>query len=98
MCVATYFKHKACGCIWAEITAQCFPGGSFRTCPDFGGGLTHHDPAYVSTLSRPCPVHQRMGNYDRDFTRRVVKITNGVKWGSGPGKNDIGISIPCIIL
>jgi hypothetical protein len=98
MCEAAFFKHALCGCKWAEITAQCFPGMGFTTCPDFDQGVSHVNPPYILTESRLCPLHDRRGVYNRNLVRRVQRIKNGVKWGSGPAEWDSGIEIPCVIL
>ena len=102
MCEAIYYKHTACSCRWAEVAEQCLPGMGFSTCPDFdglgGSGVAHEDPVYIHTAMRSCPAHGLGGIYDRNYCRMVVRVRNGVKVGLGPGKEDMGVECPCLVM
>ena len=98
MCEATYYKHTGCQCRWAQITTQCLPGLGFSNCPDYGAGRVHAAPRYTLTNSPRCPVHDLLGLYDRNAVRMVVRVRNGVKWGSGPGVGDVGVECPCVVM
>lgn len=95
MCTVTYFEHKTCKHIWAVVTAPCGPGMGFFTCPFFCDGTAKMPPKHIRTRSRACPRCDLAGVYDRNFLRMVEDMGWGVKWGTGPGKDDWGFEVKC---
>ena len=67
----------------------------FRT-----GAAERHDGDGACACCRrprdtPCPKHDLGGAYDRNDVRMVLGITNGLHWGMGPDKDDVGVEMAC---
>ena len=93
MCGVTYFQHKKCKHMWAVITEPCGPGLGFSTCARMGDGSAREAPRLFRTRGRPCPRCGLRGAYDLNAVRMVSGMGWGVKWGTGPGKEDWGCEI-----
>ncbi len=46
----------------------------------------------------PCPVHTLGERYDRNTVRRIVDVRNGMRWGTGPSKDDFGVECSCSVM
>lgn len=55
------------------------------------------DPDLAMWSNIPCPKHN-LGCYDLNYTRMVVDVKNGVRWGLGPNKTDPGIEFQCSVM
>ncbi|KAI5466263.1 hypothetical protein BGZ63DRAFT_127536 [Mariannaea sp. PMI_226] len=93
MCTLTYYEHKVCKHVWAIVAEPCGPFMGFTTCPEFGDDSVKPTPQYLTTRSRPCPVCDLYGQYDRNQVRMVEAMGWGIKWGVGPGAGDFGCEI-----
>ncbi|CAI6095728.1 unnamed protein product [Clonostachys chloroleuca] len=97
MCLVTYFQHRHCKHKWVVISEPCGPGMGFATCDTFRNSNYVKDmPVLYTTESRPCPrccVLASGGCYDLNSTRMVESMGWGVKWGTGPAKDDLGFEI-----
>lgn len=98
MCNITLFQHKTCKHTWAIITEPCGPWMGFSTCDMFGNGAAKEPPAIYKTKSRPCPRCDMHEMYDLNYVRMVEEMGWGVKWGAGPGRDDWGLEMKCVIL
>ncbi|KAF6840105.1 nonselective cation channel [Colletotrichum plurivorum] len=95
MCEVFIYKHIECKCIWGEIAIPCGPGMGYTTCGQFGSGIAKRPLRLQLANLRPCPQHDLYGLYDRNRTRMIKKITHGIKFGTGPNKQDAGIEVAC---
>ena len=104
MCKTTLFRHKTCDHTWAVVSEPCGPGMGFSTCETFGSANVKELPPYYTTSARTCP---RCGfgkggdfhyGYDRNIVRMVMGMGNGLKWGTGPGADDWGCELKCVVL
>ncbi|KAF4428073.1 Calcium channel YVC1 [Colletotrichum fructicola] len=98
MCEVFIYKHVECKCIWGEIAVSCGPGMGYTTCGQFGSGIAKKPLRMQLANLRPCPKHDLLGLYDRNQIRMIKKITNGIKFGTGPNKQDAGIECACAIM
>lgn len=98
MCTLTCFEHKDCKHIWVVLTEPCEPLIGLNNCPTFCDGTAKPPPKYYRTRSRPCPRCDLHGEYDRNLVRMVEGMGWGVKWGVGPGRDDWGCEMKCVIL
>ncbi|KAF4807708.1 hypothetical protein CGCSCA5_v013131 [Colletotrichum siamense] len=98
MCEVFIYKHVECKCIWGEIAVSCGPGMGYATCGQFGSGIAKKPLRMQLANLRPCPKHDLLGLYDRNQIRMIKKITNGIKFGTGPNKQDAGIECACAIM
>lgn len=104
MCTTTLFQHKTCKHIWAIIKEPCGPGMGFSTCENFTRGTVKEPPAIYNTRSRPCPRCEREPGRvcDANAIRAVESMGWGVKWGTGPEREDWGCEVKfrggCVIL
>jgi len=79
---------------WAVITEPCGPGMKFTSCDTFRTGGSHLHPAakLFKTKSRPCPKC-RPWAFDPYMMRVVDSYGGGIKWGTGPEKDDLGCEV-----
>ncbi|KAH8893768.1 hypothetical protein GQ53DRAFT_859696 [Thozetella sp. PMI_491] len=99
MCRHAIYKHHHCGCQWMQIIEGCHRGTGFDTCITFQGGPVKPPPPVLETARfQPCPRCDLGGNYDRNFVRMVLGIHHGIRVGTGPGRNDKGVEIRCLLM
>ena len=111
MCYTAYYISPRCKCKWLRIERPCAPGLGFSTCPYFFDGTAKPQPPCFRTSKEapcaccggvctrtPCPVHELRGNYDRNEIRMVLGVTNGLHWGMGPDRGDVGVEMACCVV
>ncbi|EFW99478.1 hypothetical protein CMQ_7846 [Grosmannia clavigera kw1407] len=83
-------------------TARLVPPAYRSRLPGFvpGGSASAVDAAFLllPPPSSACPLHDLHGCYDRNDIRRVLDVQNGMRWGSGPNREDVGVEWNCCIL
>lgn len=94
MCEVFIYKHVGCKCVWGQIALPCGPGMGYTTCGQFGSGIAKKPLRLQLAVKRACPTHELHGLYDRNQTRVINKITHGIKFGTGPSKQDAGFELP----
>jgi len=55
MCLITHYCDFHCGHRWASITAPCYPGMGFDTCPEFLNGQVQPLPPRLVAQGEKCP-------------------------------------------
>jgi len=80
------------------ITRPCAPGMGFSTCPSFLDGVAKPQPPTLRATESACPVHDLRGVYDRNDMRLVLGMQNGIRWGTGPSKGDMGVEFRCLVM
>ncbi|KAM0329803.1 hypothetical protein ACHAQA_003967 [Verticillium albo-atrum] len=98
MCEVSLHQNTNCHCRWGEIAIPCAPGMGFSTCGQIGSGMARRAPAWQASAYRLCPEHGWQGFYDRNRVRMIVEVRRGVKWGSGPNRQDRGWEFPCVVM
>lgn len=98
MCQVALYQNVHCKCRWGEIAVPCAPGMGFSTCGQIGSGIARREPPLQRSEYRLCPEHGLRGMYDRNRVRMVVRMRRGLKWGTGPSKQDSGLEIPCSLM
>lgn len=89
----------------AKPQPPCFravPGSSFSpsssSSSSRSGGAGAGAGAGRRNGSGKCPVHDLRGAYDRNEVRRVLDVRNGMRWGQGPNKDDVGVEFGCVVM
>lgn len=98
MCKTVFFESPVCGCRWWRITKPCRPGMGFSTCDRFFDGRSKNAPKMYLARTEPCPTHNLMGFYDLNYTRMVLGMHNGFRFGLGPGLGDPGFEVRCTVM
>ncbi|TPX15608.1 uncharacterized protein E0L32_004306 [Thyridium curvatum] len=55
-------------------------------------------PPMYRARETACPVHDLLGFYDRNQVRMVVRLRNGLRWGTGPNREDYGVEFWCCVI
>ncbi|ROT40114.1 hypothetical protein SODALDRAFT_146123 [Sodiomyces alkalinus F11] len=98
MCQVTLHQNVNCKCRWGEISLPCGPGMGFSTCGQIGSGVARPGPMTQKSAYRLCPEHGLHGVYDRNCIRMVVGTRRGLKWGTGPNRQDSGCEFRCVVM
>ncbi len=98
MCKTTCYTSPSCKCHWMRVTQPCFLGAGFSTCPRFFNDEAKPPPPRHQVGRSQCPVHGLRGAYDRNHVRMVDGVTRGLRWGLGPGREDYGVDLRCVVM
>lgn len=96
MCHVASYKSSECKCKWMSVIQPCGPNAGFSLCEKFGDGRIKRSPEVYE--SNQCPIHVLYGQYDRNYTRMIVKETTGWRIGAGPNKTDPGVDVKCVVM
>lgn len=85
------YTSPSCRCKWLQIIEPCAPNAGFSQCQGFGTGSVTYPPEEYKSYQ--CPQHVLFGQYDRNYTRMVVRERRALRFGSGPSRHDPGFEV-----
>ena len=98
MCRHVIYKHSYCGCRWMQIVEACHAGAGFTHCAALARDVADAPSVVRTTRFQLCPRCDLQGLYDRNQIRMVLGTHRGVRVGCGPGRNDSGVEVRCLVM
>lgn len=104
MCKVARYQSPDCGHSWLVLATPCAAGRNLTTCQDFkAGALTWVDslaPFRRVRMAPPESCHwcDKRGDYSSTTHRMIKRESSGIRFGLGPGRHQLGVDIPCLVM